>query len=126
MPRGKQGQRTRWQRRRDEQLAAAGLSKADVYRRLVADGFGYSTGTVKAVLAGRFRNVDVESAFCALTGVDVDTAFPLDEPPYGRAVPTRRNYTSARAARATQTAPPVAGTTPLDSHAARPTRAPRK
>lgn len=91
--------RTRWQRARDKMLTDAGVTRADVHRRLLADPqHACSVKTVNAVIAGAFRNVDVERAFCELTGATADAAFPLDEPPYGRKR-TRQNFTRALAAR---------------------------
>jgi hypothetical protein len=89
--------RTPWQAKRDELLAARKLTKADVHAELVRmhGDQAPKVSTVRAALDGRFRNEAVVNAFCALTGVVAAEAFPLDEPPYGRTA-GRRNMTESR------------------------------
>lgn len=90
--------RNKWQRMRDDALAAAGFTKADVLRQVLADGGTTAQQSVSAVLDGRYRNAAIESAFCALTKLEPLVAFPLDEPAYGRK-PKRRNMTALRKSR---------------------------
>jgi hypothetical protein len=56
--------------------------------------------TVQSVLDGRFRNLDVERAFCQLTALAPGDAFPLDEPPFGRRDGAKTRLTAAKRAAA--------------------------
>jgi len=70
---------------REKALIDAGVSKNDVYRRLVAHGVTISPNAVRAVIYGiygrrRLPKTDaVMDAFCELTGTDKDAMWPQSE-----------------------------------------------
>lgn len=94
--------RNQWQRRRDDALSAKGYTKVDVWRQIQSDGGDYSEAAVRAVLDGRYRNVEIAEAFCTLTGMSLGVAFPLDEAPHRAQPASRRNMTMARRAQMQQ------------------------
>lgn len=68
--------RKRLQREREIALMDAGVKKVDIERTLKSEGIVVSHTTVSSVIAGTFRNKDVERVFCALTGSDPLVMFP--------------------------------------------------
>lgn len=68
--------RKRLQREREIALMDAGIKKVDIERTLYARGKKVSHTTVSSVIAGTFRNADVEDVFCELTGTERSVMFP--------------------------------------------------
>lgn len=68
--------RKRLQREREIALMDAGVKKVDIERALKSEGVTVSHTTVSSVIAGTFRNDDVERVFCQLTGTDAAKMFP--------------------------------------------------
>lgn len=70
--------RGKLKRSREIALMDAGIKKVDIERELQKRGKTVSHTTVSSVIAGTFRNADVETVFCELTGTQRSTMFPDD------------------------------------------------
>jgi hypothetical protein len=70
--------RKKLQRQHEIALLDADVKKVDIERTLEQRGKKVSHTTVSSVIAGTFRNADVEDVFCELTGTQRSVMFPSE------------------------------------------------